>query len=610
MRLAIRGSQGLYMVQGPPECKPEPEFPSEKSSKCKAMVFSKDGNRFAWTNGNVVRMVTWHNESKTWKDSVIGQGLERTTYMKFSPLGNILATWEIYAKREGMKPEDMHNLRLWCSVSGKLLHAITQRKSEGWCPQWTDDEMLCCWRSPNNEVVFYEANNFSEIKARLSLPKLDSFYLAPRGDINTPGRIACYLPGQKGGPGFAKVFAYPAFHPEKNVIATKSFMTADRMEAKWSSDGKSVLLLTQSEVDKTGASYYGKTQLHYADGSGDTAMVQLGKEGPIYSVTWSPTAPQFVVVYGYMPAKATLFNRKCESVFDFGTGPRNMAVFNPQGNMVLLGGFGNLRGNIEIWDVKGKKRASQFEASDATSVQWAADGQHLVTSTCAPRLRQGNGFKVWHYTSTLFHEKMLEQKVESTKPQNENVAPALPELWEVAFQPAIKGTYPENFPILDKPVGGGLKLKEPQASKQAYRPPMARGKPPSTFKLHDDDEPAQNAKKTDQEPLSKSAAKNKKRREAAKKKKDNDDNVSNQGNKAQSVQNNSNITSTGAKCDNNGKLSSDPETEKKLRKLNDKLTAIQKLKVQQKEGKQLEKNQIEKISKEQEIIDEIQKLKL
>ena len=97
--------------------------------------------------------------------------------------------------------------------------------------------MLCCWRSPNNEVLFYEANNFSEIKARLSLPKLDSFYLAPRGDINTPGRIACYLPGQKGGPGFAKVFAYPAFHPEKNVIATKSFMTADRMEAKWSSDG-------------------------------------------------------------------------------------------------------------------------------------------------------------------------------------------------------------------------------------------------------------------------------------------------------------------------------------------------------------------------------------
>ena len=38
-----------------------------------------------------------------------------------------------------------------------------------------------------------------------------------------------------------------------------------------------------------------------------------------------------------------------------------------------------------------KKKASQFEATDATNVQWAADGQHIVTSTCAPRLRQGNG---------------------------------------------------------------------------------------------------------------------------------------------------------------------------------------------------------------------------
>ena len=59
-----------------------------------------------------------------------------------------------------------------------------------------------------------------------------------------------------------------------------------------------------------------------------------------------------------------------------------------------------------------------------------------------------------------------------------------------------------------------------------------------------------------------------------------------------------------------GRIDEEPFTEKKLRKLNDKLTAIQKLKAQQQEGKQLEKNQIEKISKEKEIINEIQKLKI
>ena len=68
---------------------------------------------------------------------------------------------------------------------------------------------------------------------------------------------------------------------------------------------------------------------------------------------------------------------------------------------------------------------------------------------------------------------MLSQEAHNSRPQNENVAPALPELWEVLFQPAAKGQYPDNFPILDKPIKGGLKAK-PQASKQAYRPPAAR----------------------------------------------------------------------------------------------------------------------------------------
>ena len=36
-----------------------------------------------------------------------------------------------------------------------------------------------------------------------------------------------------------------------------------------------------------------------------------------------------------MPAKATIYNLKCEPVFDFGTGPRNLAFYNPQGTNIL-----------------------------------------------------------------------------------------------------------------------------------------------------------------------------------------------------------------------------------------------------------------------------------
>lgn len=61
-----------------------------------------------------------------------------------------------------------------------------------------------------------------------------------------------------------------------------------------------------------------------------------------------------------MPAKATLFNTKCEPVFELGTGPRNSIYYNPHGNILLLGGFGNLRGQVEVWNMNNRKKIGNF----------------------------------------------------------------------------------------------------------------------------------------------------------------------------------------------------------------------------------------------------------
>ena len=97
---------------------------------------------------------------------------------------------------------------------------------------------------------------------------------------------------------------------------------------------------TTTDVDATGKSYYGESKLTFpppsrtkwtrlvhpsvltghvsslnrflsADGKLE-GNVALGKEGPIHDVAWSPGGKEFVVVYGFMPAKATLFDTKCK----------------------------------------------------------------------------------------------------------------------------------------------------------------------------------------------------------------------------------------------------------------------------------------------------------
>ena len=45
---------------------------------------------------------------------------------------------------------------------------------------------------------------------------------------------------------------------------------------------------------------------------------------------WSPKGDYFVTVAGFMPAKSTIFTAACKPHYDLGSGPHNMARWNPQ----------------------------------------------------------------------------------------------------------------------------------------------------------------------------------------------------------------------------------------------------------------------------------------
>jgi len=580
--LAVRGSAGLTLI-APPSFSPVPTFPADPSRSVRTVASCGAGGvrRLAWSNMELVNIA---------RAGVAGWQLEHTLQqarkvhcLAWSPCGSLLATWEQWAVVQGQQPQP--NLHLWSAETGQLVKSFFQKKISNWCPQWSRDEKICS-RMVNNEVQFYEESSFDAIKHKLHLAKVSNYALAPCSSQTT--HVVALVPGAKGAPSFTKLFQYPNFD-ENQILANKSFFQADSVDFKWNSVGSTVLLLTQAEVDKTGGSYYGKQQLHFMSVRGDTGMVGLAKEGPIYSVEWSPDGALFAAVYGFMPAKATMFNTKAEPVFDFGTGPRNSAVFNPASNLLMIGGFGNLRGHIQMWEVASKSLVSEFDAPDSTNVSWCGDGQRLLTSTCAPRLRQGNGYKVWHYSGSLLHEQAV---------------PAPAELWEAAWLTADPAAIPQ-FHVSRAKVAG-IASSQPQQAKQAYRPPGARGTQ-STFKLHDDDEAPQSAKPAAAaEQLSKSALKNKKRKEAAKSKVQTEKEEALAAARTQfkpsKIENN---TYQGAQG-----LLFDPDKEKKIRKLNDKIAKIEKIKQAQAEGKTVEKNQLEMLTKEKDLLEELSALKL
>ncbi|XP_011140241.1 eukaryotic translation initiation factor 2A [Harpegnathos saltator] len=568
--VAVRGTTGINLAQGPPSYEPVKTFPKDDSKTCKTMLFSPDGKYLVWVNGVNITIVLCEN----WK-IVAEIARPKVCAIQFSTQSTYLATWEPSFVTQ-TSPQGTQNLHIWKSENGELVHSFVQKKQINWEPQWSSDEKLCGLLNGGN-VLLYEDNNFDRYVNKISAAKVAKFSIAPG---NAPYHIICYMPGKPGQPSFARLFRYPKFEIGES-LANKSFFQADRIDIFWHQRGANALLMPSTEVDKSGASYYGKQSLHYLSIKGDIAMVVLNKDGPIHAVEWSPKNTEFCVVYGFMPARATLFNIKCEIVYEFGTLHRNSVYYNPHGNILLLAGFGNLRGGIELWDIANRKLIAKTEAPDTTLLQWSPDGEHFVTATTAPRLRMGNGFKIWHYTGSLVYQR----------PWNNQE-----ELWEVLWQNFPLNTFPQK-PISYKAVDGivSSSSQSHQASKEAYRPPSARGQT-ITFKLHDDIEPP--SRPNAETNPSKAALKMKKNREAKKAKKELESTNS-------SV--NRQVTDTRIiKME----LTDDPEKNKKIKKVKSKLEQISKLKEQLKAGKQLEINQLDKIKKEDELLKELEELTL
>ena len=121
--LCLRGSFGIESAeqQGPDSLKWQKSTrvgPAETSKNCKCFCFSPSGDVLAWCNGEAVHLA--HASSGFTKPSAsLPSSAARTSFMAFSPMGSTLATWEVYAVKQGEGAK--HNLNLWDAKTGKGL---------------------------------------------------------------------------------------------------------------------------------------------------------------------------------------------------------------------------------------------------------------------------------------------------------------------------------------------------------------------------------------------------------------------------------------------------------------------------------------------------------
>jgi translation initiation factor 2A len=179
--------------------------------------------------------------------------------------------------------------------------------------------------------------------------------------------------------------------------------------------------------------------------------------------------------FSVMPARVVLFDQRVRTLHDFGTSFSNYISFNPQSRLLLLGGFGNLAGKIDIYDRRSLTKISTIDASNASHCKWSADGKFILTATLSPRLRVDNGIKIWYLLGQLIHVQECEELYQASwRPALPDAVPPFPPVIPPAPAPSARATAASAKPALTRPSG-------------AYRPPGARGQGASLAYIREED---------------------------------------------------------------------------------------------------------------------------
>ncbi|KAG1884613.1 eukaryotic translation initiation factor eIF2A-domain-containing protein [Suillus subluteus] len=321
--------------------------------------------------------------------------------LKFSLRGTYLSTWE--------RPGTPHVCHPGCHTkisasTGEELISFTQKSRENWDLLYTMSESHAI-RLVAQEIQVYRPSEWGKgIANKLHVKGTSMISLSP--GLNPS--VALFVAEKKAAPAIVKICGPSTLSGVSTC--SKTFYKAGCTQIKWNDLGTQVLVFTQTEVDNLNMSYYGETGMYLLSAAGDfNCRITLGKEGPIHDVSWSPNSKEFGVVYGYMPAKTTLFDQRVRTLHDFGSSPCNFIAFNLQGHLHALAGFGYLAGKIDIFDRRMLMNICAIDAPNTSYCKWSPCGRFLLTATLSPRLRVDNGIKVWHCTGGLMHVQPVEE---------------------------------------------------------------------------------------------------------------------------------------------------------------------------------------------------------
>jgi len=227
--------------------------------------------------------------------------------------------------------------------------------------------------------------------------------------------------------------------------------------------------------------------------------------------------------------------------------------------------------------------------------QWAPDSRHVVTAVVSPRLRVDNGFKVWLYDGTLVHQEKFDELYEiswkNVPPSTFPDRPPSPRVYAASKPDAPTAVpQPAKYVHPNAKFSGGVSIKKQEDGPVKYIRGVVQGGKQEEYIPGFSPEPTK-------------PKKNKKNK--SKKKQENEENSNEKVEEAPVLK-----TEEVNESNNNNTEQQEMDPQKRAKIIQKKLRQIDELKQQRDSGKVLDSSQVEKITTEKSLRDELKKLKI
>lgn len=432
--LAVRGRNGCHMLEGPGNWRRVEGWSSDGADN---LEFDLYGNAMATYSRHSGRAEVWNPNTR---QLLYTTDVPKVIHVQLSPKGSFLVLWT----SPKMTTTDVN-----CFVHDVSSGAVTSLYAPMWpCLQWASDESIVFFQKPSGitlhnsigqePVGAVQAGKWTHLSVSVSCP---------------PAFVVAAVPPEKQReetPTSLSVFRWP----KVDKVIVEHQIKLDDAKFLWNRKGTACILNASLDHDTTGRSYYGESTSFVLQLQ-DKKVIPLktGRQG-IHDIQWAPSGAEFIIVYGQMPDnKATIFNEKGMQLHNFEIAPRNTVCWSPHTRFVGLAGFGNLPGDVEIWDRNhlsetSKAKLGCFRMSSVTRHQWSPDSRHILCATCHPRMTTGNQVAIYKHNG----ESLYQQKFD--------------EIYEATWVPR----HPRLYPVRDpSPPPRGMAAAKPAPKAAAFR---------------------------------------------------------------------------------------------------------------------------------------------